>query len=426
MTQSLMPHVLVVDDERAVLAVTIRAFEEEGFVCQGALNGAEALQAIEANRFDLVITDLLMPVMHGHTLVTKLLNMADPPLIVVLSGVADRRVVMDLFSRGVVEIASKPVDYGPFVAKIKNLLALRGRAQKSPDEDVAVRVSRQIGEVTANLQGQLKLIESNFQSTIDTLKKQEAELEDSYLGSVRLLANLFEQAGVNEGSHAGRVEAIVSVLGPLCGIEALPLRSLKVAALLHEIGQFGLPDSIRHRPPWELDPAERTVYERYPVISATLLSQVPGPASVVEFVENHAENHDGSGFPEGRAGAKIPLGARIIRLADGIDTFRMLHRESKDLASETQAHLRESAGSLYEPNLVQIALKSFDNLIAGEEGERTVQLPATQLRPGLKLAEDLLDSSGLLLGRRGMQVTENMLPRLGRVLGSRTVLVVAP
>ncbi|MCG3195582.1 MAG: Cyclic di-GMP phosphodiesterase [bacterium] len=426
MTQASMPHVLVVDDERAVLSATIRALEEEGFLCQGALNGAEALQAIETTRFDLVITDLLMPVMHGHALVTKLIEMSDPPLVIVLSAVADRRVVMDLFSRGVLDVVSKPVDYGPFVAKIKNLIAMRGRPQETPDEEVAVRVSRQIGEVTANLQEQLKTISSNFQSTIDTLKKQEAELEDSYLGSVRLLANLFEQAGVNEGSHAGRVEAIVSELGPLCGIEGLPLRSLKVAALLHEIGQFGLPDSIRHKPPWELTPVERAAYERYPVISATLLSQVPGPEAIVEFLESHAENHDGSGFPDGKEGHKIPLGARIIRLADGIDTFRMGHRESKTLAHETRIHLRESSGTLYDPNLVEIALRHLESLIVEQERERTMHTPASQLRAGQKLAEDLMDSSGLLLGRRGMQVTENMLPRLRKALGNTPVLVVAP
>ncbi len=409
---------LVVDDERQILAVLLRALEDTGFDCEPASNGEEALQQIARKRFDLVVTDLRMPKMHGHALITKLLEIEVTPVIVVVTAVADPRIVLDLYQRGVSEVAFKPVNIEILMAKIKALMQLRGEHKTVGSRDSRmVETSREIQRVTLNLQTQLKTIESGFQATIENLKKQETELEDSFLGSVRMLANLMEQVGVHEGSHAGRVESLVSSLSPKCGIEGLELRGLKVAALTHEIGEFGLPDRIRSQPPWDLSDSDRHAFERYPIIGAALLSQVPGSDLISEFVEFHTENYDGTGFPEAKKGKEIPLGARIIRLADGLDTF-VMHNHREGICTElAMEHMKIHRGTLYDPFLVDLALSTPEWFLIDQPPSTVIEITGSQLKEGMILAEDLYDSSGVFLGRKGIVIRDNMLPRMRRVIG---------
>lgn len=416
---------LVVDDERQVVAVLVRALEDSGFVCDAALNGEEALQQIARKNYHLVVSDLRMPRMHGHALITRLLNLQPSPIIVVVTAVADPRIVLDLYLRGVSEVAFKPVNIEILMAKITALMQLRGDQKEGGGlrDTRMVTTSREIQRVAGDLETQLKTIESGFRSTIDSLRKQEAELEDSYLGSVRMLANLMEQVGVHEGSHAGRVESLVSSLSPQCGFNGLELRGLKVAALMHDIGQFGLPDRIRSRPPWDLPEDDRPVFERYPVIGAALLSQVPGSESISEYVEFHTENFDGTGFPEARKEKEIPLGARIIRLADGFDTFLMHTEEDKNNSNLTVEHMKIHRGTLYDPDLVDLALTTTDWLSPMNSPSSVIVTTGYELKSGMVLAEDLYDKSGVFLGRKGITIHDSILPRLRKVIGASKVKV---
>jgi len=115
------------------------------------------------------------------------------------------------------------------------------------------------------------------------------------------------------------------------GLEPQAERILKVASLLHEIGQFGMPDTLRDKAAWRLPKDIREQYEKCPAIGAALLGEMPGTDEIVRLVECHAENFDGSGFPNKLSGDAIPIGARIIRLADAYDTYLMFAFADKGL-----------------------------------------------------------------------------------------------
>lgn len=417
--------ILVVDDEPAIVAALVRALESAGFECTSSMHGVDALVAAQNTRFDMVVTDLRMPVMHGHALIGKLIEMESPPLIVVVTAVVDTRIEMDLYDKGVVEVAYKPVNYDRLVAKIRTLLRFRaeGGGGGAPGESLAVRTAREIADVRTGLEQQLEVIQTNFKSTIERLTKQEAELEENYLGSVRVLANLIESGNVSEGSHSARVESMASKIAERAGIDGLQHRGLKVAALLHEIGQFGLPDKIRIVPPWELGGSAKTAYQSYPTIGATLLSQVPGSSDVAEWVEYHAENFDGSGFPDGKAGRDIPLCSRILGVADGLDTFLMFSRDTRPKQEISKEHLLENSGYLYDPDLANKAIAIIDNLLPETKKSKIIEIPAKEIVPGHVLAKDVFDRSGICLVRKGMTVTDALAVRLHRSLLSKPVLI---
>ena len=119
---------LVVEDEPAVRGLTVRALTREGFRCDTAQDGEEGKRMIDSHRYDLVVTDLRMPKMHGHALCQDVLKCDRRPLLVVLTGVLEPKRARDLIARGVDEITFKPVDYSLFATKIRAMLARRQTA----------------------------------------------------------------------------------------------------------------------------------------------------------------------------------------------------------------------------------------------------------------------------------------------------------
>lgn len=116
---------LVVDDETLVRNLTVRALVREGFTCDTAADGAQALEMVRRTAYDVVVTDLRMPNRHGHALACDVLAVEDHPAVVVLTGVAEPKLAKDLLARGVDHIEFKPVDYTLFAAKVRGLVGRR-------------------------------------------------------------------------------------------------------------------------------------------------------------------------------------------------------------------------------------------------------------------------------------------------------------
>ncbi|MBI4615747.1 MAG: response regulator [Planctomycetes bacterium] len=403
MQQKTQPWALVIDDDPALLALVARAMRGEGFVCETAEDGEVATKKLSARRYDVVVVDLRMPKLHGHAVAVELLKSSPGTMIVVLTGLIEPKLARDLIARGVEDIVFKPTDPFVFAAKAKALLQ-RCHDRKEREEEK---------------EGEIARARADSEETVGRLSEHETEIEESYTGSVRMLASLIEQMGRMQGSHAVRVEETAEGVAVLAGIEGSELRNVKVASLLHDIGQFGLPDPVRSRPPWELSPEERKTYEKYPTIGVVLLSEVCGSKPLIEIVESHAENFDGTGFPHRKRGSEVSLAARVLRLADGLDTYLLFTNQIEHWEA-ARRHLARMRGSAYDPEVAELALAYLAEREARTREERIATVPAEKLRAGLVLAQDLYDESGIFLARKGVRLTEEMVPRLLSVVpGSR-------
>ncbi|GIW90934.1 MAG: hypothetical protein KatS3mg109_1366 [Pirellulaceae bacterium] len=118
---------LVVDDEPVARRVVIFALTHEGFVCDAAVDGLDALEKIRRSSYDLVVTDLLMPHKHGHALSVELLERRrdGTPLIVVHTSIDNPRLTKDLIMRGVDDVVYKPAHYEAFAAKMRAMVNRR-------------------------------------------------------------------------------------------------------------------------------------------------------------------------------------------------------------------------------------------------------------------------------------------------------------
>lgn len=119
---------LVADDEPALRRLLISALHREGFQCDEAENGEAASRLIERAQYQLVVTDLAMPLRHGHSLAVDLLAKPDRPVVVVLTGLLDPRLAKDLMARGVDDIVFKPVEFLALAAKLRSLVDRKAQA----------------------------------------------------------------------------------------------------------------------------------------------------------------------------------------------------------------------------------------------------------------------------------------------------------
>jgi HD-like signal output (HDOD) protein/CheY-like chemotaxis protein len=130
--------VLVVDDELTIRELVAKALAHEGFQCDTAADGGQARQMMATTRYDVVITDLRMPVLHGHALAVEILAKpeSDRPVLIVLTGFPEPRLAKDLLSRGVDDVVFKPVNFGVFAAKVR-ALAQKRQAEREASQTTA-------------------------------------------------------------------------------------------------------------------------------------------------------------------------------------------------------------------------------------------------------------------------------------------------
>jgi len=417
--------VLLVDDSEDILRLFKRALVSEDILCDTAKDGVEAQSMLSTGAYQCIISDLRMPRMHGHKLMLEALEKAAEVPFIVITGVTDPRVINDLYLRGAADVITKPFNFKLMALRVKHLLrrgptGVRGAGDSADPREL---ISRQLEGTAAILQNQLAEMTRSFESTISELDKRREDLEVGYLGSVRILANLIERVGQSKGCHAVRVEDACASIAESVNFPKEKLLQLKIAALLHEIGAFGMPDGIRHKAPWALTDEERAQYQRYPEIGATFLSELKDGKPVVELVEHHAENFDGTGFPAGKTGRQVSLGVRILRLADGCDTFLMYDDGGKRFDA-LQAHLMLERGRQYDPELVPVALDYFDRQL--RSADVSFEVPVAEIQEGHILAENIFDKQGRFLTREGVELTPALIYRIKQLLRNRVIRVRPP
>jgi HD-GYP domain-containing protein (c-di-GMP phosphodiesterase class II) len=134
------------------------------------------------------------------------------------------------------------------------------------------------------------------------------------------------------------------------------IEELRIAAHVHDIGMLTLPDSLL-RKPGRLSEGERELLRGVPRAAHGLLVQLDLPQLVLQSVVHQHERWDGSGYPSGLSGADIPLGARIIAVADALDAMTSVRAHREPLTLEAaRAELLLQAGKQFDPNVVAVAL----------------------------------------------------------------------
>ncbi len=165
------------------------------------------------------------------------------------------------------------------------------------------------------------------------------------------LAKAVDARDAYTGSHSERVSELAARVATKLGLDAEQVELTRLAGSLHDLGKLAIPEEIL-RKPGELTDSERLVLERHPQIGFRMLDSL-GVDPVADVVLYHHERWDGAGYPDGKRGEEIPLGARIIFVADAFDamTSDRVYRPRRS-EEDALAELERCAGTQFDPSIV--------------------------------------------------------------------------
>lgn len=328
---------LVVDDDETVRLVVSAILEEHGHSVTHVRNGEEAMMVARLGWPEVIVTDVIMPVMDGFELVARL--KADPSTahipIIVMTSLGDKSARQRALDAGAEDFVTKPVDEIELVTRIGNYLRLRDYYNQIKDANRSLE--RDIRQRTDALLG--------------------ANLETMFT-----LCRAMEYRDSGTGAHLRRISQYSRILASACSMDAQFIDCLTLATPMHDIGKIGIPDSILLKP-GPLTPEEWTIMRSHSEMGASLLKGSSSPYLVMgaEIALHHHENWDGSGYPGGLRGEEIPLPARIMAICDRYDALRGARPYKPGFShAETMKILLEGDGRSRPEHLDPELLKTFN------------------------------------------------------------------
>jgi putative two-component system response regulator len=300
----------VVDDKRDNALLMQELLEARGYAVHSAFSAAEAEREIAVHPPDLILLDVIMPGKNGYELCRELKDNPETRLIpvVMITGLTDRENKIRGIEAGADEFLNKPIFPEELFARVKSLLRLK--------------------EFTDEL--------DNAEGVLCTLGLS-VEARDPY----------------TEG-HCERLARYASDLGEFLGMDAEAITALKRGGYLHDLGKIAIPDEILKKGT-DLTTEEWQVMRQHPAIGEHICRPLRSLRKVLPIIRHHHEHWDGSGYPDGLAGPRIPLLARTLQVADVYDALRSA-RPYKP--AQTHEHARatmllESERGLWDRELVE-------------------------------------------------------------------------
>jgi putative nucleotidyltransferase with HDIG domain len=345
--------ILVVDDEAHVRTMIGSTLEREGYDVQLAGSGREALEALERNNFDLVLTDIVMQDGNGLALLERIHGLQPHLPVVMVSAIHDISVAIDSMRRGAYDYLLKPFEREHLVKTV----------QRAVDH-------RQVLQESQNYQQNLEQV---VRARTELLRQAMEDLENSYDVTLEALGDALDLKDSETEGHSKRVTAYTIALARAMGISPAQIKVIARGAFLHDIGKMAIPDEIL-RKPGTLTPEEQEIMREHCTRGYHILRKIPFLSEAAEIVFSHQEHYDGSGYPGGLSGNQIPIGARIFAVADTLDaiTSDRPYRKSRSFDVAREEILRCS-GTQFDPGVVEVFLKIPNELWQELRSEITAQ-----------------------------------------------------
>jgi putative two-component system response regulator len=324
--------ILLVDDTPENLDV-LRGVLSPLYRVSAATSGELALKIIDKKRPDLILLDIMMPGMDGYQVCRQLKAHAEtaPIPVIFVTAMTEMDNEMQGFEAGAVDYITKPIQPGIVRSRVANHLALANQRRACEAE-----VARRTGE-----------------------------LRKSQKAAIFMLGQAGHYNDTDTGVHIWRMAAYSAALARALDWPLERSELLRDAAAMHDTGKIGIPDSIL-KAPRKLTPDEWVIMKQHTSIGHSILSHSDTPLFQIaaEVALSHHEKWDGSGYPEGLAGAAIPDTARVVAIADVFDALTM-RRPYKPAWSIEQAiqTMQADSGKHFDPQMLQAFVAILDEIL---------------------------------------------------------------
>jgi response regulator RpfG family c-di-GMP phosphodiesterase len=326
--QSLLP-LLVVDDDEPVRRTFAMVLGRAGYTIDTAPSGEAAIDALGREQFAAVICDLRMPGVDGFA-VLRHARAVDPEVVLlVISAVDDAATATAALRLGASDYLTKPVEREELEAAVARALAEREARQERTAEAIRDAVAARTA----------------------ALEKEKVELRARNVRMAEALVRAMEARDPYLKGHSQRMADMAVQIARSLGLDADTIEAVNLAARVADVGKIGTRESVLHKP-GPLTPDEYDHVQDHVRIGLEILTPLEHLGPVLDYVRDHHEHYDGTGYPRAVERDNISIGGRILTAADAYValTSRRSYREPLGPA-EALHHLRNYVGRLLDPSV---------------------------------------------------------------------------
>jgi len=321
--------ILVVDDEETSRKTLCGKLMKEGYHCQEAGSAEEAKKKLEEKSPELVILDIRMSGKPGGELLSEVRQGHPETAIIMASALTDTEIVVQCMKEGAHDYIIKPFELDKVMISIERALQMRG---------LELEIKRYQQHLEQEVQEQTKAIRRIFTGAIESLVFA-LEAKDPYTGG-----------------HSRRVTDVALAIGQRLDLPTDMLEDLRWGALLHDVGKIAVDSAIQNKP-GKLTSEEYRHVMTHALIGPRIVRPVANER-VLEIITHHHDRYDGRGLNQSVIGEDIPLGARILAVADTFDAMTS-DRPYRDAMSPADVigEIARCAGTQFDPAVVGAFLK---------------------------------------------------------------------
>lgn len=324
-------NILIVDDEKNIRRLISGILTQNGYSCYEADSVDSTFTILRERDIDVVLLDINMPEKSGLEMLPIIVSVYPGVATIMVTANTDSASAVDCMKQGAVDYLTKPFSSEELLNSVEN--ALRKMTHEIAKAQQLISLQRAVEE-------------------------QSQRLENVFMESINSLVLALEAKDKYTHGHSKKVADISVEICHNLGLDNEMVSDVRLAGLLHDIGKIGIDESILNKK-GRLTEDEMLLVQQHPVIGERIISPLRIEKSIGLIVRNHHERYDGKGYPDGLTRENIPLGARILAVADAYDA--MTSDRSYRRAMTPQAALKQvvlGQGKQFDPSVVYEFLRA--------------------------------------------------------------------
>ncbi|MFC1956706.1 HD domain-containing phosphohydrolase [Chloroflexota bacterium] len=285
--------VLITDDEIAIRRLLKRRLTSEGYECREAGSANGALDELQKNEAELVILDIKMPGKSGVQLLPEIRAGYPDAVVIMATAITDTSTAIRCMRLGAYDYINKPFDLDDVVLSVDKALEKR-------------RLQMEVRDYQHNLE--------------QKVEEQAKKIRNAFFNAITALAYALEAKDSYTSGHSQRVSEISAAIARELGLSQENTNKIELAGRVHDVGKIGVKESVLNKPSGLTDEEFQHI-KYHPEAGERILAPIVEDEGILQIVRHHHERYDGNGYPDGFSGDQIPLGARILAVADSYDAM---------------------------------------------------------------------------------------------------------
>ena len=323
--------ILIVDDEGAIRSLLHQKLSGEGYQCQEAGSAEQAQDKLRSNAVELVILDIMMPGKSGTELLPEIKTDYPDTAVIMATAMTDTSTAIQCMKQGAYDYLTKPFNL----------------------DEVVLSVDRALEKI------RLELENRDYQQHLEQkVEAQARKIRAAFLSAITALAYALEAKDKYTSGHSQRVaETSVSIAKEL-GMPQDSIDKIRLAGLVHDIGKIGVEESVLNKP-GRLTDEEFKHVKCHCEAGEHILTPIVEDDDILKVVRHHHERYDGTGYPDRLSGEQIPLGARIMAVADTYDAMTSKRPYREAMRNENAcAEIKRCKSTQFDPEVADAFLRT--------------------------------------------------------------------